>query len=248
METGLGDKTVIVTGGAGGIGLACARAFVAEFAKVVIADLDAEAADEAAKELGEENAIGVRADVTRSQDAADLAATAVEHFGGLDVLVAGAGIYHGTPLVEIRLDEWERVLSVNLNGVFLTCQAALKVMVPQGHGRIITIGSMAGQVGGMAAGAGYAASKGGVIALTKSIARYAGPQGITANCVNPGIIDTPLTQSWPPERRDPPVGLTPLGRMGTPEEVAAVVVFLASDAASFIHGAQIDVNGGLLMD
>lgn len=248
MDTGLGDKTVIVTGGAGGIGLACARAFVAEFAKVVIADLDGDAAEDAANELGDENAIGVRVDVTNPQDVETLVATAVEHFGVLDVLVAGAGIYHGTPLAEIPLDEWNRVVAVNLNGVFLTCQAALEAMIPQGRGRIVTIGSMAGQVGGMAAGAGYAASKGGVIALTKSIARYSGPQGITANCVNPGIIDTPLTQSWPPERRDPPVALTPLGRMGTPEEVAAVVIFLASDAASFIHGAQIDVNGGLLMD
>lgn len=248
METGLDGKTAIVTGGAGGIGLACARALVAESAKVVIGDLDGEAAERAANDLGGDNAIGITADVTKPDDAEQLIAAASESFGGLDVLVAGAGIYHGTPLVDIPLDEWDRVVAVNLNGVFLTCQAALKMMVPQGSGRIITIGSMAGQAGGMAAGAGYAASKGGVIAFTKSIARFAGPHGITANCVNPGIIDTPLTQSWPAERRDPPVALTPLGRMGTPEEVAAVVVFLASDAASFIHGAQIDVNGGLLMD
>ena len=112
----------------------------------------------------------------------------------------------------------------------------------------MTIASLAGQTGGLAAGASYAASKAGVAALTKSIARFAGPHGITANCVNPGIIDTPLIAGWPAEVLERTVAQTPLGRMGRPEEVAAVVVMLASDAASFVHGAHVDVNGGLFMD
>ena len=122
------------------------------------------------------------------------------------------------------------------------------MLVPQRSGRIVTLGSLAGQVGGLAASAAYAASKGGVIALTKSIARYAGPHGVTANCVNPGIIDSPMTAGWSPEDLARLTASTPLGRLGTIDEVAAAVVFLASDASSFIHGAHIDVNGGLLMD
>jgi NAD(P)-dependent dehydrogenase (short-subunit alcohol dehydrogenase family) len=140
------------------------------------------------------------------------------------------------------------VNAVNLRGVFLVAQAALAAMVPRRTGRIVTIASVAGQAGGLFAGAGYSASKGGVIALTKSIARYAGSHGITANCVCPGVIETPMTAAWPDEVRGRFAAGTPLGRLGRPEEVASIVVFLASDAASFVHGAHIDVNGGLLMD
>ena len=122
------------------------------------------------------------------------------------------------------------------------------MLVPQASGRIVTLGSLAGQVGGLAASAAYAASKGGVIALTKSLARYAGPHGITANCINPGIIDSPMTAGWSQEERARLSAGTPLGRLGTTDEVAAAVIFLASDGASFVNGAHIDVNGGLLMD
>ena len=120
--------------------------------------------------------------------------------------------------------------------------------MPQASGRIVTLGSLAGQVGGLAASAAYAASKGGVIALTKSLARYAGPHGITANCINPGIIDSPMTSGWSDEERTRLSAGTPLRRLGTTDEVAAAVIFLASDGASFVNGAHIDVNGGLLMD
>jgi 3-oxoacyl-[acyl-carrier protein] reductase len=137
---------------------------------------------------------------------------------------------------------------VNLRGVYLAAQAALRVLVPQRSGRIITLGSLAGQVGGLAASAAYAASKGGVIALTKSIARYSGPHGVTANCVNPGIIDSPMTAGWSPDDLARLAAGTPLARIGTVDEVAAVVLFLASDRASYVHGAHVDVNGGLLMD
>jgi 3-oxoacyl-[acyl-carrier protein] reductase len=168
--------------------------------------------------------------------------------GALDVLVTSAGAFHSTPLDRIAPDEWDRIQAVNVRGVFLVAQAALAVMIPRRRGRIVTIGSLAGQVGGLVAGASYAASKGGVIALTKSIARFAGPHGITANCVNPGIIETPLTASWPAETLERTITATSLRRIGRPEEVAAIVVVLASDAASFVHGAHVDVNGGLHMD
>ena len=245
METGLAGKTAVVTGAASGIGLACSRALAAEGATVVLADLNEEAADEAARELGGH---AVAADVTKPEHARRVVEEAVAHSGALDVLVACAGAFHATPLDRITPDEWDRIQDVNLRGVFLVAQAALETMIPRRRGRIVTIASLAGQTGGLAAGASYAASKAGVAALTKSIARFAGPHGITANCVNPGLIDTPMIAAWPADIRDRVVAQTPLGRLGRPEEVAAVVVMLASDGASFVHGAHIDVNGGLFMD
>jgi len=245
MNTGLAEKVALVTGAASGIGLACARALTAEGARVVLADLDGEAAAAAARELGGE---AFAADVTRPEDARHSVEITVERFGALDVLVTCAGIFQGTPLDRITPEEWDRVQAVNLRGTFLVAQAALEVMIPRRSGRIVTIASLAGQVGGLLAGASYAASKAGVIGLTKSLARFAGPHGITVNTVNPGIIDTPMTAGLSQEQRAVLVDRTPLGRVGTAEEVAAVVVFLASDSASFVHGAHVDVNGGVIMD
>ncbi len=248
METGLDGKVAIVTGGSGGIGFACARALAAEGARVVIGDLDAEAAAASAAELGAGVATAVAVDVTRPEDAQRLVDTAVESFGRLDVLVASAGTHRATRLDEISPEEWDLLLAVNLRGVFLTAQAALRVFVPQRSGRIVALGSLASQTGGLAASAAYAASKGGVATLTKSLARYAGPHGVTANSINPGIIDSPMTAGWSAEDLARLTAATPLGRLGTTDEVAAAVVFLASDAASFVTGAHLDVNGGILMD
>ena len=237
METGLAGKVVLVTGGASGIGLACVKALAAEGAQVLVAALHA------APGPG-----SVTVDVTKPEDAGRAVQAAVERFGSLDVLVTCAGIFHSTPLDRISPEEWDRIQAVNLRGTFLVAQAALEVMIPRRSGRIVTIASLAGQVGGLAAGASYAASKAGVIGLTKSLARFAGPHGITVNAVNPGIIETPMTAGLPEAQRAALVERTPLGRVGTAEEVAAVVVFLASDAASFVHGAHVDVNGGIHMD
>jgi 3-oxoacyl-[acyl-carrier protein] reductase len=247
MDPGLTDKVAIVTGGASGIGLSCARALAREGARVVLADLDHESAEREALELGTD-AIGASVDVTDPGSVQALVDTTVERWGAVDALVTCAGVFQATPFDEIDAQEWDRVLGVNLRGTFLTTQAVLRVMVPRSQGRIVTIASLAGQAGGLAAGAAYAASKAGVVALTKSIARFAGPHGITANCVNPGVIDTPMIQAWPDDARERTIGATPLGRVGSPEEVASMVVVLASDAASFVHGAHIDINGGLLMD
>ena len=248
METGLGGKVAIVTGGSGGIGLACARALVAEGARVVLGDVNAEAVAAAAAELGSDAAVAATADVTSPEAAQHLVDVAIERFGRLDVLVASAGIHRNTRLDEVSPEEWDLLLAVNLRGVFLTAQAALRVFVPQRSGRIIALASLASQTGGLAASAAYAASKGGVVTLTKSLARYAGPHNVTANCVNPGIIDSPMTAGWSPEDIARLTANTPLGRLGTTDEVAAAVVFLASDAASFITGVHVDVNGGILMD
>jgi len=245
VETGLAGKSAIVTGGASGIGLACARALAGEGTSVVIADLNEEAATAVAEELA---AHYVAADVSKPDQARRVVEETVARVGGLDLLVTCAGAFHSTSLDQIEVDEWDRIQAVNLRSVFLVAQAALAVMIPRRSGRIITVASLAGQSGGLAAGAGYAASKAGVAALTKSIARFAGPHGITANCVNPGVIDTPMIAGWPQEVLERTIAQTPLGRVGKPEEVAAIVVMLASDGAGFVHGAHIDVNGGLFMD
>lgn len=244
MDYGLAGKVAIVTGAAGGIGLACCRALVGEGANVVVADLDGAAAEALARELGT-TCVGIGGDVANTDDAQRLVETAVATFGRLDVLVTCAGIFHATPLDQITAAEWDHVQAVNLKGTFLVAQAALRVMIPNRRGRIVTVASLAGQTGGIGAGASYAASKAGVVALTKSIARFAGPHGITANCVNPGLIETPMLDDWPQEALERTVAMTPLGRMGTPEEVADTVVWLASDRAAFVQGAHMDVNGGL---
>jgi 3-oxoacyl-[acyl-carrier protein] reductase len=245
LNTGLGGRAAVVTGAASGIGLACSRALADEGATVVLADVNGAAAEEAAEAIAGH---AVEADVSRPEDARRVVEEAVRLSGRLDVLVTSHGVFQGTQLDAITSEEWDRVQAVNLRGVFLVAQAALATMVPKRAGRIVTIASLAGQAGGLFAGASYVASKAGVIALTKSIARFAGPHGITANCVCPGIIDTPLTKAWPQSVREGFVERTPLGRLGRPEEVASIVLVLASGAASFVHGAHVDVNGGLLMD
>jgi 3-oxoacyl-[acyl-carrier protein] reductase len=247
MDSGLAGRSAIVTGAASGIGLECALTLAREGAHVACADLDGPAAERAAGRLGGRS-IGIQVDVTRPDDCARLVGEATSRLGGLDVLVTCAGVFHDTPFDRITAEEWDRIQAVNLKGTFLTCQAALRVMVPNGRGRIVTIASLGGQTGGLAAGASYAASKAGVVALTKSIARYAGPHGVIVNTVNPGVIATPMTAAWPTEVAERVIAQTPLARMGTAEEVAAVVCVLASDAASFVHGAHVDVNGGLWMD
>jgi len=246
VDTGLAGKTAIVTGAASGIGLACARALASEGAHVLLADRDAASAERGATEIGA-GCSSAHVDVTSADACRRLVETALERTGRLDVLVTCAGIFHATPFDEITEAEWDLVQAVNLKGTFLACQAALRVMVPQRSGRIVTIASLGGQTGGLAAGASYAASKGGVVALTKSIARYAGPHGVVANAVNPGVIETPMIEAWPPGVRQRVIDQTPLGRAGTADEVASVVLVLASDVAAFVHGAQVDVNGGLLM-
>lgn len=245
MDLGLAGRTALITGAASGIGRACCVALASEGARVVCSDIDEEGAAAIAEAIG---GVTVGGDVAQPAEADRIVAQTVELSDSLDVLVTSHGIFQPSSVGEIDPDEWNRVHAVNLRGTFFICQAALRYMVPRRSGSIVTIGSLAGQVGGLHAGAAYAASKAGVAALTKSLARYAGPYGIRVNCVNPGFIDTAMTATWPGEVRRSVIAQTPLGRIGAPEEVAAAVVWLASQAASFVHGAHVDVNGGLYMD
>lgn len=244
METGLAGKVVVITGAARGIGLECARQFSAEGAKLVLGDLDGDAVRQVAREVF---GLGIEVDVANQASADALVREAVVRHGGVDVLVTCAGVFHSTPLLEITGEEWDRILAVNLRGVLHVAQATMRSMIARGGGRIITIGSLSAQSGGLAAGAAYAASKGGVEALTKSIARAGAPHGITANCIHPGIVDTAITQAWKRDVLAQTIAATPLARMARADEVAMLAVVLASERASFMTGSHVDVNGGLYM-
>jgi 3-oxoacyl-[acyl-carrier protein] reductase len=250
MELGLRGRAVAITGGGGGIGRECALLFAAEGADVAVSDVRLEAARAVADEVERAGAraIAVRTDVTDPADVARLFERAAAAFGAVDVLVNGAGIFQSKPIDDMSAEEWDRVLDVNLKGVFLCSQAALRHMKPRGRGAIVSIASLAGQVGGLYAGANYATSKAGVSALTKSLAKNAGPSGVRVNCVNPGPIETAMTEDWPPEVLAGLARSTPLGRLGRADEVARAIVFLASEAASYVHGAHLDINGGIHMD
>ncbi|MDI7274821.1 MAG: SDR family NAD(P)-dependent oxidoreductase [Anaerolineae bacterium] len=249
MDTGLAEQVVLVTGAAGGIGRATALAFTAEGARLALADLNLPALRQVADEVRARGGLSLACQADVSDEAAvhALVAQVREQIGQVDILVNNAGIFRSTPIDRLTSAEWDQMLAVNLRSALLCAQAVLPAMMARRHGRIINVGSMAGQVGGIKAGAHYAASKAGIICLTKSLAKVAGPYGITVNCVNPGVIDTDMTRAWPPEWREELVAQTPLRRLGTAEEVAGAILFLASRAAGFVHGAQLDVNGGLHM-
>ena len=249
MDLGLRDRIVVITGGGGDIGRECARLFAAEGAGVAVSDVNLTAAEAVAAEAerGGVRSLAMRTDVTDPADVARLFEETASRLGTVDVLVNNAGIFQSRALDELTAEDWDKVMGVNLKGVFLCSQAALRRMKPRRSGAIVSIASLAGQVGGIHAGANYATSKAGVVSLTRSLAKNAGPHGVRVNCVNPGVIDTAMTQPWPPDVRQAIVRQTPLGRLGRPDEVARVIVFLASDAASFVHGAQVDINGGIHM-
>lgn len=247
MITGLAGRVAAVTGAGSGIGLATARALAAEGCRIVAGDLDERAVKPLVGELGD-SAIGVGVDVARD-DAGEIVVDAARGaYGRLDVLVNCAGVFETNAFDEIDARAWDHVVGINLRGTFVCAQAAIPAMAANGWGRIVAVSSIAALTGGLAAGPSYVASKAGVMGLTRSLAHAAGPLGITVNCVNPGVIESPMTKAMTPETRRVTAERTPLGRNGRPEEVAAVIVFLASEGAAFVNGAHLSVNGGLLMD
>lgn len=245
IDTGLEGRVAAVTGAGSGIGRTTARLLAAEGGHVVAADVRRDTVESLQDEI---KAVPVGIDVSDPAGAEALIEAALAAHGRLDVLVCCAGVYETTSFDAIDTTEWNRVLAVNLRGTFLCAQAAIPAMAPNAWGRIVTISSIAALTGGVAAGPAYVASKAGVMGLTRSLAHSAGPLGITVNCVNPGIIETPMTAVIDPDERNALAGRTPVRRNGRPEDVAAVIVFLASDAAAFVNGAHLSVNGGLLMD
>ncbi len=240
----LEGKVAIVTGGASGIGKATVEAFVKEGAKVVISDIaDGTALAEDLNKEGD-NAIFVEADVTDEEETKALINKTVKKFGKLDIVFANAGI-GGMKLVhEESFEDWKKVLSVNLDGVFLLNKYAIEQMLKQGKGgSIINNDSIHGFVGKQGVGS-YAASKGGVKLLTQTAGIEYGKENIRVNCVNPGYIETPLLKDLDKKMKKALVDLHPIGRLGRPEEVANAVVFLASDEASFVTGTTLLVDGG----
>jgi 2-hydroxycyclohexanecarboxyl-CoA dehydrogenase len=242
----LNDKIAIVTGAGQGIGKGIATKLAAEGATVVVTDMNETTAKETAVELGG-GAIGIRVDVTDREQVDAMVAQVKETFGRIDVLVNNAGWDKGESFLESERATWDKVIQINLYGVLNTCHAVLPVMVEQGGGRIVNLGSDAGRVGSSGEVV-YSAAKGGVIAFTKGVAREVARHQIGVNCVCPGPTDTPLFASMGGEGlREALKKAIPFRRLGQPEDIANAVAFLASDEAAFITGQTLSVSGGLTM-
>ncbi len=227
----LDGRVALVTGGARGIGEAIVGALREHGATVESGDLEGE----------------LRLDVRSAASFQAAVDAVVQQHGRLDILVNNAAVTIRRPFFEIDEAEWDEVLAVNLRGVFLGCRIAGRLMRDQGSGRIVNLSSLAGQAGSIVNGAHYAASKAAILALTKVVARELAPHGVTVNAVAPAAIDGPVMAALPSEQVEALERSIPVGRLGTPGEVGALVAFLASDEAAFVTGATFDVNGGLLM-
>jgi len=247
----LEGKVAIVTGGASGIGRATARLFAKEGAAVVINDINREAGEASAQEIGQSGgrAVFEPGDVTRSVDCRQLVDRTLGEFGRIDVLFNNAGIIRRASVIELSEDDWDRVMAVNVKSIFLLSRLVIPVMVKTGGGSIINTASGWGLAGGARA-AVYCASKGAVVLLTKAMAIDHGPQKIRVNCICPGDTDTNMLRSEARQLGENEKSFLtesarrPLGRMGRPEEIAQSVLYLASDAASFVTGTALVVDGG----
>jgi 3-oxoacyl-[acyl-carrier protein] reductase len=246
MNEVLGKKAV-VTGAAGGIGAATALVLAKEGAEeLILSDVDQEGLEQCAEHIRKNtkcSCLVAKTDLLDTDSIQKLFTLARERWKGLDILVNCAGICPVKGVEEISWGGWDITLTINLKSVFFCCKEALQLMIPNSAGSIVNVSSISGQIGGIATGADYVASKGGILALTKSMAKYAGPFGIMVNVVSPGFIDTKMTQGF--THFDPQA--VPLRRIGNPEDVADVILFLSSDRARYVTGATININGGVYM-
>jgi len=245
----LKDKVCLITGAARGLGEAIARRFLDAGARLMLCDVNGEAAEKLAGSLdaSRRRVLAQRVDVTAEGDVQAAVDKAVEHFGRIDVLVNCAGIIKHCPIEQMSLEAFESVLRVNLTGIFLCCRAVVPVMKKQGKGKIVNLASIGGRTGRPGVGVNYAASKAGVIGLTQTLAREAGSGGIYVNAIAPGPILTELTKQVGPEVFAKWNAGRAVNKDGLPEDVAAAALFLASDQSDWITGATLDINGGILI-
>ncbi|MBI2116443.1 MAG: SDR family oxidoreductase [candidate division NC10 bacterium] len=244
-------QTAIVTGAARGFGRAIARRLARGGARIVVADINLPGAEKTValirKDGGE--ALAAQADVASAASVEAMVKAALGTFDGrVDILVNNAAIWTLVPTEELSETDWDRMVDVNMKGVFLCCKAVIPIMKRQKRGHIVNIASIATRTGGTFAGLHYVASKGGVLAMTKKLGKELGQYGIVVNGVNPGTSQTEMTATWDPTIIEGIIRNTPLGRTVTPEDIADTVAFLASDAARFVHGETVEVNGGILCD
>ncbi|MDO4258208.1 MAG: 3-oxoacyl-ACP reductase FabG [Actinomycetaceae bacterium] len=240
-------RNILITGAARGIGLDIAWRLAGPATRVIIADINGEAAKSAAMALQNERFSAAALEVNIADpDSIDAAKKwVIEEYGGIDVLVNNAGIVSNTHWSETSLEEWQRVLSINLTGTMLMSQAFLPGMCDAGYGRVINIVSLAGRNGGVSVGPAYAASKAGIIGLTRHLAGKVAGSGVTVNAVAPGTTRTEMAEQFTPEQMDVIHAAIPMGRLGEPSEIAAAVAYFASEESGFTTGVIMDVNGGM---
>ena len=245
----LSGRTAVITGSARGLGKSIAMKLASMGANIVLNDIpSSEALDETAEEFKKAGYIVAvtRGDVRNQDDVKAMVKTAIDSFGALDILINNAGITKDKPFAMMSEDDWDIVLDINLKGAFLCTKLAAKQMMKQRYGRIVNMASVAGRYGNKGQ-ANYSASKAGLIGLTKTTAKEFASRSITCNAVAPGIIRSKMTDVLPEGVREKYLENIPLGRFGTPEDVANVVAFLASDDAAYVTGQVIDIDGGLVM-
>lgn len=244
----LKDKVAVVTGASRGIGRSLALTMAGQGAKLVLSARNAEALEQLVAEIQAAggSAVAVAGDVSSASAANELIEAGMQAFGRIDVLVNNAGITRDALLLRMKDEDWDDVLNINLKGAFLCTRAAAKVMSKQRSGRIINISSVVGEMGNPGQ-ANYCASKAGLLGLTKSVARELARRNVTVNAITPGFIVTDMTEALPEKTREELAAQIPLGRLGSAEDIAHAVIFLASDQAGYITGQTLGVNGGMYM-